>query len=71
MTTKTKAFFEKFKGYPTFAVWEVDENEKKVYDKPIVSIGTKKALALANHPEEFKQFIEQALKLNKEKEKVA
>lgn len=56
----TKVFFEKFKGYPMFAVWEVDDNGSKVGQYPLFSMGTKKALALAEHLEDFKIFIEEA-----------
>lgn len=50
----TKAFFEKYKGYPIFSVWEVDEQGNKV--RMIVSMGTKKAAAIMNHMEDFKTF---------------
>jgi muconolactone delta-isomerase len=56
---KTKSFFEKFKGkYPTFSVWEVDDSGNKVGDFPLFSMGTRKATALANHLEDFKDFVE-------------
>lgn len=53
---KTKAFFEEFKGHPMFAVWEVDDNGNKVGTYPLFSLGDKKALALAEHLESFKEF---------------
>ena len=53
---KTKVFLDEFKGNKLFAVWEVDENGNKVGDYPIVSMGGKKAIALCNHLEDFKDF---------------
>jgi hypothetical protein len=67
---KTKAFFEKYKGYPVFSVWEVDESGDKVGAYPLASLGTKKAVALANHLEDFKLFADQANQIETEKNTV-
>ena len=55
---KTKVFFDLFKGHRMFAIWEVDENENKVGQYPLFSLGTKKANALAFHLEEFKDYVD-------------
>lgn len=54
---KTKVFFDLFKGYKLFAVWEVDDNDNKIGDYPLFSLGAKKALALSDHLEEFKDYV--------------
>lgn len=54
---KTKVFFDIFKGYKLFTVWEVDDEEQKVGQYPLFSLGSKKAIALANHLEEFKDYV--------------
>lgn len=66
---KTKVFFEKFKGYPMFAVWEVDDSDNKIGTYPLFSLGSKKAIALSNHLEDFKVFAEEARQLEKNKVK--
>ena len=53
---KTKVFLDTFKGSKVFAVWEVDESGEKVGQYPLFSMGTKKAIALMYHLEEFKEF---------------
>lgn len=57
---KTKAFLEKFKGYPVFSVWQVDENDQKLGQYPLFSLGTSKAAALLNHIEDFTNFAKEA-----------
>lgn len=57
---QTKVFLEKFKGYPTFSVWEVDNSGQKVGSYPLFSLGTKKAIALSKHLEDFKTFAKEA-----------
>lgn len=57
---KTKVFFDNFKGHLLFAVWEVDPEGNKVGQYPLFSLGAKKAIALANHLEEFKDFVKSA-----------
>jgi hypothetical protein len=54
---KTKAFRDEFKGHKTFAVWEVDNNGEKVGKYPVISVGFRKAEALAGHVEELGQFV--------------
>lgn len=54
---KTKVFFDLFKGHRLFAVWEVDEDGQKIGQYPLFSLGSKKGLALANHLEEFKDYV--------------
>lgn len=54
---KTKVFFDLFKGYKLFAVWEVNDDNQKIGQYPLFSLGTKKAIALANHLEEFKDYV--------------
>lgn len=54
---KTKVFFDNFKGHRMFAVWEVDDQGNKVGQYPIFSLGAKKAVALSNHLEEFKDYV--------------
>lgn len=54
---KTKVFFDIFKGYKLFAVWEIDDEGQRVGQYPLFSLGSKKAMALANHLEEFKDYI--------------
>lgn len=53
---KTKHFLDEFKGNKVFAVWEVDDQGNKVGDYPLFSMGGKKAIALMNHLEDFKDF---------------
>lgn len=53
---KTKVFFDLFKGHKLFAVWEISEDGEKVGQYPLFSMGAKKAIALANHLEEFKDY---------------
>jgi hypothetical protein len=55
---KTKVFFDVFKGNKMFAVWEVDEHGNKVGEYPLFSLGSRKAIALANHLEEFKDYVD-------------
>lgn len=54
---KTKVFLDEFKGHKLFAVWEVDDNGDKVGQYPLFSLGAKKAIALATHLEEFKDYV--------------
>lgn len=54
---KTKVFFDEFKGYKMFAVWEIDSQGNKVGQYPLFSLGSKKAIALSNHLEEFKDYV--------------
>lgn len=54
---KTKVFFDIFKGYKLFAVWEIDDSGQRVGQYPLFSLGSKKAMALANHLEEFKDYV--------------
>lgn len=54
---KTKAFVGEFKGHKTFGVWEVDNSGQKTGKFPIVSVGIRKAEALATHMEELGQFV--------------
>lgn len=58
--SKTKVFFEEFKGNKMFAVWEVDDQGNKVGDYPLFSLGSRKAIALSNHLEDFKDFANSA-----------
>ena len=53
---KTKVFLEEFKGHPMFAIWEVDEQGNKIGQYPLLSMGAKKANALAAHIQELKAF---------------
>lgn len=53
---KTKTFLDEFKGHKLFAVWEVNDQGQKVGDYPLFSMGAKKAIALSNHLEEFKDY---------------
>lgn len=55
---KTKVFFDLFKGHKMFAVWEVDDQGNKVGQYPIFSLGAKKAIALSNHLEQFKDYVD-------------
>ena len=57
---KTKVFFEEFKGNKMFAIWEVDDQGNKVGDYPLFSLGSRKAIALSNHLEDFKDFANSA-----------
>lgn len=54
---KTKVFMDEFKGHKLFAVWEVNDQGQKVGDKPLFSLGARKAIALANHLEDFKDYV--------------
>lgn len=54
----TKVFIDEFKGHQMFTVWLVDEDGEKVGKYPIVSFGLKKAVAISDHVEELKQFID-------------
>lgn len=55
---KTKVFFDTYKGYKMFAIWEVDEQGNKVGDSPIISFGSRKAKALMSHFGDLKDYIE-------------
>lgn len=57
---KTKVFLEKFKGYPVFAVWQVDDSDQKLGSYPLFSLGTNKAVALLNHIDDFTAFAKEA-----------
>jgi hypothetical protein len=57
---RTKVFNEHFKGYPMFSVWEVDDNDQKVGSYPLFSMGSKKAIALLKHIDDFMHFAEKA-----------
>ena len=57
---KTKVFLDEFKGNKMFAVWEVDDQGNKVGGYPLFSLGGKKAIALMNHLEDFKDFANSA-----------
>jgi hypothetical protein len=59
-TMKTKVFFEEFKGNKMFAVWEVDDQGNKVGQYPLFSLGSRKAIALSTHLEDFKDFANSA-----------
>lgn len=52
----TKVFIENFKGTKVFAVWEVDEQGKKLAPAPVISFGAKKASILMKHKAELEQF---------------
>ena len=54
--TKTKSFDEEWKGHKLFSVYEVDDDGKKIGEKPIVSFGKTKSIALINHVDEFKAW---------------
>lgn len=54
---KTKHFLDEFKGNKVFAVWEVDDQGNKVGEYPLFSLGAKKAIALMNHLEDFKDYV--------------
>lgn len=54
----TKVFQETFKGHKMFAVWKVDKDGEKVGSYPLISVGYKKAAALAAHAEELTKFVE-------------
>jgi hypothetical protein len=58
-----------FKGQRIFAVWEVDDQGSKLGQYPIFSLGPKKSIALGNHLEEFKSFIEECKK-DQDKEEI-
>lgn len=55
--SNTKVFIDEFKGYPIFAVWEIDDNENKKGSKPIISFGLKKAKSIINHLGELKEWV--------------
>ena len=57
---KTGVFLDEFKGSKIFAVWEIDGAGNKVGQYPLFSLGTKKAVALMRHLEEFKTYAEKA-----------
>lgn len=54
---KTKSFKELYKGQTIFAIWEVDEQDKKVGQYPILSFGLKKAKVMNDHIQDLKNFI--------------
>lgn len=56
----TKVFENKFGRHNLFSVFKVDEDgEKGNDDKPIVSMGIKKAKAILEHIDELTEFVEQ------------
>lgn len=57
---KTKVFEDEFKDQPMFAVFKVDEDGKKgEKDKPVVSMGIKKAKFILKHFKELKDYVEE------------
>lgn len=58
---KTRVFLEKFKGYPMFTVWAVNDAGEKIDAYPLFSMGGKKSIALYNHLEDFKAFAKDAV----------
>lgn len=55
---KTKVFEESFKGFPMFSIWEVDDKDEKVGKYPLISMGSKKAVVLFGHLNNFVKFAE-------------
>lgn len=67
---KTKAFIDFYKGYKIFAIWAVNDQGVKTGKAPVVSLGVRKAKALANHQEEFQAFLQQESEQQQEEKKV-
>lgn len=55
---KTKVFKDKYKGQVMFAIYEVDDNGKKLGEKPVVSFGVKKAQAVKSHIVDLEKYVE-------------
>jgi len=54
---KTKVFFDVFKGHNLFTVWEVDTDDQKIGQYPLLSFGVKKAIVLHHHLVELDSYI--------------
>lgn len=54
---KTKVFEDEFKGNKILAIWEVDENEQKKGERPIVAMGIRKLKAISKHSNEIMDFL--------------
>lgn len=53
---KTKVFVDIFKGSKIFAVWAIDDNNQKLGQYPVFSMGAKKSTALIKHLDEFIEY---------------
>lgn len=56
---KTKVFQESFKGNDCLAIWPVDENDNKVGNYPIISMGLKKIKLVLMHLNELNSFVKE------------
>lgn len=64
---KTNTFIGKFKGSDVFQIWEVNENDEKVGERPLIGLGLKKLKLIIKHIDKVKKFID--LKEDKHNEK--
>ncbi len=55
----TAVKFDEFKGSRIFGIWEVDEDNNNLGDRPLVSFGKGKAKAIVKHIEELQEFIDE------------
>lgn len=54
--SETKVFMDKYKNADVFAIYEVDENDRKKYDYPVVSFGRYKAKVICDHIDDIFKF---------------
>jgi hypothetical protein len=59
---RTKVFIETFKGHELFAIYEVDDNDNKLKQTPVISFGGTKASLIVNHIDSLKQFADKRAK---------
>lgn len=52
----TKAFLGEFRGEKIFEIWNVDEAQKKVGQRPVISFGYNKACLILDHVASIEQF---------------
>lgn len=64
----TKVFKDKFKGKVMFSIWNVNENGEKISEKPVVSFGGTKAVAIVRHIKELEKYAQAFSDLEEEKE---
>lgn len=63
--TQTKVFEEEFKGSKMFAIYEVNVEGEKIKDRPVMSMGIKKATTMSNHTKELRQWVDDQIEIGK------
>jgi hypothetical protein len=55
----TEVFIDEYRGYPVFAIWNIDQYGNKTGGKPVVSFGLTKALAILNHLDQVQKWVDE------------